>query len=99
MERRSSIRLDPLHRRPDEQSGLNMLAVCHHFELSGGTHPITVWALCPGYAATNLAGEAVRADKIKQGVAGSAEVSSQTLLGIVGGKRDGAYPSQLMSCA
>jgi len=67
------------------KAALNMLAVSQHFEFEG---KIKVWAFCPGYVVTNLAGDAVKQDKIKGGIAGSPEVSANSLLSIVEGKRD-----------
>ena len=67
------------------KAALNMLTVCHEMEF--GEAGIKVFSFNPGYVVTNLTGEHDRENRIKQG-AGSAEVSAQTLLSIVDGRRD-----------
>jgi hypothetical protein len=62
-----------------------MLMACHHMEYS--PIDIMVHAVCPVYVVTNLNGEGNRANRVKNGAV-SAEVSGQTLLSGIEGKRD-----------
>ena len=66
------------------KAALNMLVACDSWEFAG---KVKVWAYCPGYVVTDLAGE--RESKEKAGIAGSAEGSARGLLRIVEGGRDG----------
>jgi NAD(P)-dependent dehydrogenase (short-subunit alcohol dehydrogenase family) len=63
---------------------LNMLMACHYLDY--GKIGIKVFAVCPGYVATNLSGNSPE-DMAKRG-AGSPVVSGQTILSIVDGRRD-----------
>ena len=65
------------------KAALNMLAVCDAWEYKG---KIKVFAYCPGYVITDLAGE--REAKEKAGIAKSPDGSARGLLAIAEGKRD-----------
>ena len=65
------------------KAALNMLVACDSWEFGG---KMMVWAYCPGYVVTDLAGE--RESKEKAGVAKSPEWSARGLLRIVEGERD-----------
>ena len=65
------------------KAALNMLVACDGWEFGG---KIKVFAYCPGYVVTDLAGE--REAKEKAGVAKSPEGSARGLLRIVEGARD-----------
>ena len=60
-----------------------MLVACDAWEYRGR---MKVFAYCPGYVVTDLAGQ--REIKEKMGIAGSAEGSARGLLAIGGGERD-----------
>ena len=86
-----SLRLQPDHERYNvslapyrmSKTALNMWAACAAKE--GKEQGIRVWTLDPGFVVTNLGGNK---EALKQMGAGSPEVSAQTILGIVEGKRD-----------
>jgi NAD(P)-dependent dehydrogenase (short-subunit alcohol dehydrogenase family) len=65
------------------KAALNMLVACDAWEYRGR---VKVFAYCPGYVVTDLAGQ--REIKEKMGIAGSAEGSARGLLAIGGGERD-----------
>ena len=62
---------------------LNMLVACDAWQYKG---KMKVFAYCPGYVITDLAGE--RAAKEKAGYAKSPDGSARGLLNIADGKRD-----------
>ena len=66
------------------KAALNMLTVCDSVEYEGR---MKVWAFCPGYVVTDLAGE--RESKIQAGFAKGADTSAKGILAILEGKRDG----------
>jgi len=65
------------------KAALNMLAACDAWEYKG---KMKVFAYCPGYVITDLAGQ--REDKEKGGIAKSPDGSARGLLAIAEGKRD-----------
>ena len=65
------------------KAALNMLAACDAWEYQG---KMKVFAYCPGYVITDLAG--MREMKEKQGFAKSPDGSARELLAIAQGKRD-----------
>lgn len=65
------------------KAALNMLAACDTWEFRGR---IKVFAYCPGYVITDLAGQ--REAKEKAGIAASPEGSARGLLAIAQGERD-----------
>lgn len=65
------------------KAALDMVVACDAWEYKGR---MKVWAYCPGYVVTDLAG--MREMKEKEGVAGSAEESAKGVLSILEGKRD-----------
>lgn len=87
-----TMRGDPQHMAYDEdykvyrtsKAALNMLAACDAWEYEG---KIKVFAYCPGYVITDLAGQ--REVKESAGIAKSPEGSARGLLLIAEGKRDG----------
>ncbi|KAI1611567.1 short chain dehydrogenase [Exophiala viscosa] len=66
------------------KAALNMLAACDAWEYRG---KVKVFAFCPGYVITDLAGQ--REDKEKAGIAKSPDESAKGLFTIAEGKRDG----------
>lgn len=66
------------------KAALDMLAACHQADYG---ETIKVFAFDPGLVVTNLAGESQREALAARG-AGSAEVSAQTALSIIDGRRD-----------
>lgn len=65
------------------KAALNMWAACIAKE--GKEQGIRVWVVDPGFVATNLGGNK---EALKQRGAGSSEVSAQTILSVIEGKRD-----------
>ena len=65
------------------KAALNMWAACAAKE--GKEQGIRVWTLDPGFVATNLGGNK---EAMKRWGAGSSEVSAQTILSIIEGRRD-----------
>ena len=65
------------------KAALNMLAACDAWEYKD---KMKVFAFCPGYVITDLAGQ--REEKEKAGIAKSPEGSARGLLAIAEGKRD-----------
>ena len=65
------------------KAALDMLVACDAWEYKDS---IKVFAFCPGYVITDLAG--LREQKEKQGIAKSADTSARGLLAIAEGKRD-----------
>lgn len=65
------------------KAALNMLASCDAWEYR---HKVKVFAYCPGYVITDLAGQ--REAKEKAGIAKSPDGSARGLLAIAEGKRD-----------
>lgn len=65
------------------KAALNMLVVCDAWEYK---NDIKVFAYCPGYVITDLAG--MREEKEKAGIAKSPDGSARGLLAIAEGKRD-----------
>ena len=65
------------------KAALNMLVACDSWEFAGR---LNVFAYCPGYVVTDLAGE--REAKVKAGVARGPEGSARGLLRIAEGERD-----------
>jgi NAD(P)-dependent dehydrogenase (short-subunit alcohol dehydrogenase family) len=65
------------------KAALNMLVACDAWEYKD---KIKVFAFCPGYVITDLAGE--REAKEKAGIAKTADTSAQGLFAIAEGKRD-----------
>ncbi len=66
------------------KAALNMLVACDAWQYEG---KMKVFAYCPGYVITDLAGQ--RAEKEKAGFAKSPDGSARGLLNIAVGKRDG----------
>lgn len=86
-----SLRLQPDHKSYGvpvtpyrmSKAALNMWAACVAKE--GREQGIRVWVFDPGLVATNLGGNK---EALKQMGAGSSEVSAQTILSVIEGKRD-----------
>jgi len=86
-----SLRLQPDQRSYDvpaaayrmSKAALNMWAACAAKE--GKEQGIRVWTVDPGLVATNLGGNK---EFLKQRGAGSSEVSAQTILSVIEGRRD-----------
>jgi len=86
-----SLRLQPDHKTYNvpiapyriSKAALNMWAACAAKE--GKEQGIRVWTLDPGLVVTNLGGNK---ELLKQWGASSSEVSAQTILSIIEGKRD-----------
>jgi NAD(P)-dependent dehydrogenase (short-subunit alcohol dehydrogenase family) len=86
-----SLRLQPDHQSYNapfsayrmSKAALNMWAACAAKE--GREQGIRVWTVDPGLVATNLGGNK---EALKQMGAGSSEVSAQTILSVIEGKRD-----------
>lgn len=66
------------------KAALNMIVACDHVDYA--KDGFKVFAFCPGYVVTDLAGE--RESKEKSGVAGSSTVSAESIAKIVNGERD-----------
>ncbi|KAM0325835.1 hypothetical protein ACHAQA_007137 [Verticillium albo-atrum] len=68
------------------KASLNSVSLEQNWLYKDWDHPAKVWAFCPGYVVTNLAGD--EEFRKSQGVE-SAETSAEGILDIVQGKRDG----------
>ncbi|KAK6598156.1 short chain dehydrogenase [Botrytis cinerea] len=68
------------------KAALNMATAC--MSVNYKSWGAKVWAFCPGYVVTNLAGEKQRQNMIDQG-AESSETSAAGIVEIVEGRRDG----------
>jgi NAD(P)-dependent dehydrogenase (short-subunit alcohol dehydrogenase family) len=65
------------------KAALNMVAACDAFEYKG---KIKVFAFCPGYVISDLAGE--RESKVQQGLARSPEDAAREILAVADGEQD-----------